>query len=75
MEKFMGREEKEKKEKGGYGERLREITAVLKNMPLPGVFLLRSSGSYWKIWAQLISSWVRSCPCVLIFFQRDTVTS
>ena len=26
----MGREEKEKKEKGGYGERLREITAVLK---------------------------------------------
>ena len=30
MEKFMGREEKEKKEKGGYGERLREITAVLK---------------------------------------------
>ena len=26
----MGREEKEKKEKGGCGERLREITAVLK---------------------------------------------
>lgn len=75
MEKFMGREEKEKKEKGGYGERLREITAVLKNMPLPGVFLLRSSGSYWKIWAQLILSWVRSCLFVPIFCRNATVTS
>lgn len=30
MEKFMGGEEQEKKENSGYGERLREITAVLK---------------------------------------------
>ena len=30
MEKLMGREKKEKKENNGYGERLREITAVLK---------------------------------------------
>lgn len=75
MEKFMGGEEQEKKENSGYGERLREITAVLKSMPLPGVFRLRSSGSYWKIWAQLILSWVRLCPCVPIFFPRDTVMS
>lgn len=75
MEKFMGGEEQEKKENSGYGERLREITAVLKKHAITGVFRLRSSGSYWKIWAQLILSWVRLCPCVPIFFPRDTVMS
>ena len=46
-----------------------------KSMPLPGVFRLRSSGSYWKIWAQLILSWVRSCLFVPIFCRNATVTS
>lgn len=35
----MAREEQEKKEKSGYGERLREITAVLKkHAHYPGCF-------------------------------------
>lgn len=71
----MGREEKEKKEKGGYGERLREITAVLKKHAITRGVSPESFGSYWKIWAQLILSWVRSCLFVLIFCRNATVTS
>ena len=67
----MGGEEQEKKENSGYGERLREITAVLKKHAITrGV-----SPEKLRLWAQLILSWVRLCPCVQIFFPRDTVMS
>lgn len=75
MEKFMGREEKEKKEKGGYGERLREITAVLKKHAITrGVspeklrLILEDLGpTYIKL--------VKSCLFVPIFCRNATVTN
>lgn len=71
----MGREEKEKKEKGGYGERLREITAVLKKHAITRGVSPEKLRLILEDLAQLILSWVRSCLFVLIFCRNATVTS
>lgn len=71
----MAREEQEKKEKSGYGERLREITAVLKKHAITrGVspeklrLILEDLGpTYIKLG--------RLCPCVPIFCPKYTVMS
>lgn len=75
MEKFMGREEKEKKEKGGYGERLREITAVLKKHAITRGVSPEKLRLILEDLGQLILSWVRSCLFVPIFCRNATVTS
>lgn len=71
----MGGEEQEKKEKSGYGERLREITAVLKKHAITrGVspeklrLILEDLGPTYIKLGQIMS-------CVQIFFPRDTVMS
>lgn len=75
MEKFMGREEKEKKEKGGYGERLREITAVLKKHAITRGVSPEKLRLILEDLAQLILSWVRSCLFVPIFCRNATAMS
>ena len=75
MEKFMGGEEQEKKENSGYGERLREITAVLKKHAITRGVSPEKLRLILEDLGPTYISWVRLCPCVPIFFPRDTVMS
>ena len=60
------------KDKNGYKERLKEITAVLhKHAITRGV----SPEKLRQILALRLSSWDRSCPCVLIFCPNATATN
>ena len=71
----MSRSDRETEQKNGYGDRLKEITAVLKKHSITRGISPEKLRLILEDLGQLISSWASLCLSDQISCQRDTVTN